>query len=251
MARYGKPLPGALIDPGHRLSSALMGCWLFNEMEGTTLRDISLNSNHATLNNLEHQWVGSPDGGSVLFKGTGSNNNITSAKTPQGTSITLTAWIWHTGSPEGHIIEYTPLQTYINTSDVLKFYGGSAYTSTEPTIPRNTWVHVAFTGSSSGHFIWVNGRLASESSNSSGLSSPSSVIYIGKWSAGTDTFNGKISNCRIYHRVLSADEIFWLYREPFVGIVNSSDRRKYFISATRLPKPMLVTRQSNVTASYI
>jgi hypothetical protein len=204
------------------LSSGLTGYWPFDGSDVTDkIYDRSGNANDAT-------FVGGATSTSKVigrigqgFKFTnGVNQYVLTPLTPSGTVRTISAWVYNngvSGGAEEHVAEYAPLQLWIDSSDVLRFYSGSVYTATVPSVPRNTWTHVVAVCSSVGHFIYVNGQLASESNNASTCSTASGPLYIGRWAGGgatgNEVFNGTIDDVRVYDRALSAAEINQLYKE--------------------------------------
>jgi hypothetical protein len=93
-------------------------------------------------------------------------------------------------------------------------------TSTHP-VDGSEFVHFAGTWRAGNGRIYVNGKQeASESSSSGSLSfvNDSQPVGIGGTYEGSNyyyCFSGKIEYVFVYNRVLSAEEIRWLYRQPF------------------------------------
>jgi hypothetical protein len=93
-------------------------------------------------------------------------------------------------------------------------------TSTHP-VDGSEFVHVAGTWRAGNGRIYVNGKQeASESSSSGSLSfvNDSQPVGIGGTYEGSNyyyCFSGKIEYVFVYNRVLSAEEIRWLYHKPF------------------------------------
>lgn len=176
-----KPKPGVRLNPFHPLSKGLVGCWLFNEGAGGTVRDISGNNNHGTLNNMDPaaDWVGTIHGSGLAFDG--SDDNITIANSailnPPG-DMTLSLWIRFNSLPSvtGNIatIIYkahgsSPYQSYkisFSTTNKPSFYWvNTASTQFEAeylgdALLVNTWYHIIGILSGTSMDLYINGSNA-------------------------------------------------------------------------------------------
>jgi hypothetical protein len=111
-----------------------------------------------------------------------------------------------TDTPNGYII------FWLSTTGTINFdWGGIAYRwNTGFSPPLNTWTFLAFTRSSSGRRLYVNGFLYSSTTSTGGSPASGSVLRI-----GMDTvtprywFRGYIAQVLIYTRDLSDSEIQW------------------------------------------
>lgn len=95
--------------------------------------------------------------------------------------------------------------------------------------------------------IYKNGRELSYSAQinpaGSRVSETAKALMIGNDSLSDRTWDGNISDVRLYNRALSASEIRWLYTEPYANVVQPVYRR-YFIptaAEVRIP-PVLVVQ---------
>jgi len=75
---FMKPPPSARLIRGHRLAQGLIGCWLFNEDDGSQVFDLSRNENYGTL--VDVSWAFGKYGSGIYFPGI-SGDNIQLAKT--------------------------------------------------------------------------------------------------------------------------------------------------------------------------
>jgi prepilin-type N-terminal cleavage/methylation domain-containing protein len=205
------------LEPLDYGDTSLVGYWTFDEDTGTVAYDYS-GGNHAGT------WKGTPAGnngtyytggkvGSYAGYFDGSTNYVTTSYTPTSKLVTISAWIYDPGTKtsERHIAEYSPFQIYI-TGHTLFFYGGSGLTiSASPSISTGTWHYVDFVGTSVGHFIYVDGALASDPNNTSPSGAPSSKLFIGEYYNSGLTWSGNIDDIRLYNRALSAAEIQAMY----------------------------------------
>ena len=206
------------LEPLDYGDTSLVGYWTFDEGTGTVAYDYS-GSNHAGT------WKGTPAGndgtyyaggkvGSYAGYFDGSTNYVTTNYTPSGNVMTISAWIYvpYVNSTERHLAEYSPLQIYLYTNNTLHFYGGAGLTiSASSSISTGTWHYVDFVGTSVGHFIYVDGVLASDANNTSPLGAPSSKLFIGEYFNSGYTWSGNIDDVRIYNRALSTAEIQAMY----------------------------------------
>ena len=210
---------GANVNVGSKsakgLSDGLVGYWKFDEGVGTTSADSSGNSNLATFaaGTSAPIWNSGKFGIGTSFDGNDDYVSTNLDISTNDTNLTMSAWIYWSGDNiEGHIVEANTMQFFINSSNVLQFYSGTAYTTTQPTIATNVWTHVVAVCNSIGHFIYVNGTLASESTNANTCSITGTTTFIGNY-FGTKSyaFNGSLDEVRIYNRALSSDDVKALY----------------------------------------
>jgi hypothetical protein len=81
------------------------------------------------------------------------------------TNFTFSGWLKvNANSVEQHIIESAPYQIFV-ASGVVRFYSGGAYTATSPAFSAGVWHYVTFVGNATGHFIYLDGALGSEPTN--------------------------------------------------------------------------------------
>ena len=66
-----KPSLGIQINHGHPLARKLVSCWLFNEMGGSQLSDISVRNNDGVLTDMDPptDWIGGLHGSALDFDG--------------------------------------------------------------------------------------------------------------------------------------------------------------------------------------
>lgn len=89
------------------------------------------------------------------------------------------------------------------------------------------WIHAVGTWSQNDGRVYVNGELEQSESSSGGnlkfVNDSQPVGIGGTYEGGTYYYpwNGKIDYVLVYNRVLSVEQIKWLYREPFAMFENS------------------------------
>ena len=98
------------------------------------------------------------------------------------------------------------------TNTGFRFDDGSMWTVSY-TWPKNTWVHICFTRSTSGKKIYVNGNLVASTNAVGNLSSINSTarIWQDQYSSNLYYIKGNVSDYRIYCTALSAEDIKELY----------------------------------------
>lgn len=156
--------------------------------------------------------------------------------------FTLSTWIYADSlgeSNSGRIIDNG--QTYIRlltSSGRFKLnYSGNNGTnsqSTDSDLGFSEWHHIAVSREGTLYSVYFNGIFVG--SKSSINTTAGSNLIIGNTADQSKTFNGKISDVRIYDRVLSSDEISTLYRsyrpQGSTGDLNKGLIAHYPLSST-------------------
>jgi hypothetical protein len=176
-------------------------------------------------------------GGSLVFNG--SNQYATTGNNFMGTLTTFTV---------SHFIKLSANQTsktiFSNfnqfngggwvtgisdsTTNVIKFYLGSATLHSTTALTNGVWYCVTVTYDNGSPKIYINGSLDASSSNTIVFSTPGNND-IGRLSSGGQYFNGNIAQVSIYNRALSAAEI----------TQNYNALKSRYISAPSIPTPTL------------
>ena len=207
-----KPFRGMQLNKCHPLSKGLVACYLFNEMTGETVFDLSGNNNNGTLENGVAWGSGGLD-----FDGVDDYVDTTSLNIAVGETITLEFWgkPHHlrtggdiglmVGSAYGFGVDATFDSTFIMKAGVGNYYG------TTDAVLDDIRYHFIAVVSSTSTTVYLNGRnhITHAVGHSGG------TVLIGKRDTNVQYFNGSIDSVRIYNRALSAEEIAWLYREPY------------------------------------
>ncbi len=191
---------------------------------GTTWRDLSGNNNNGTLTNGPTFNAGNM--GSILFDGvddyvenTSPNLGITG-----NASVTLSCWFYFTGGSNTYVLlAYgngpDALDTFaltVNTgySVTFSFNGGSYVGSNQNVITTNTWYNLVGTKTpgaiNTTTKLYLNGsEISIVFASTDTPNVVSRVIRVGRWVADAYPyyFQGRVANCLIYNRALSATEI--------------------------------------------
>jgi hypothetical protein len=222
-----KPPPGTQLNYSHPLSVGLVGCWLFNEGAGTTALDSSGQGNHGTLTNFSNPptatsgWCAGPNGGALAYP-VAANSACCMAKMPVGLVLPLTycfRCIPTIVSGDGNQHVYINLgrggdhvECAIGSNQVHVYNGSFLYQTGTVSIGSSYLIAVVINANGNGS-IWVNNKAASGAIGTAALGS---FICIGNLSdSGGYCANGNISDVMIWNRALSAQEVSWLYAEPY------------------------------------
>jgi hypothetical protein len=222
-----KPIRGMQLNRTHPLSRGLVACYIFNEVTGETVFDLSGYGNNGTLEN----GVVWSDGGLVFDGNNGYVDLGNESSLKPSLPITISLWV--------ELNELSDFRWIFRNDDDVNYYGvwlaktannfqvsyldggapGSAgRRSKQGTTPlsANTWYHVAAViRGATDMSIYVNGVDDEGTYSGTGgeLVYSSSSGSIGK--SIDSYFNGSIRSVNIYNQAKSADEITWLYREPY------------------------------------
>tara|TARA_Y100000310_G_scaffold284177_1_gene306796 strand:+ start:6376 stop:8040 length:1665 start_codon:yes stop_codon:yes gene_type:complete len=208
----------------------LVGYWNFD----STFDDKSGNDNHGTEMG-DASLVSGKYGNAVSLDGSGDYVDIgTSPVFDIDEEVTLEAWVKPANPAHGWdgIISKpdTPAGKRIyglflrGGQDLFRFGVTNAadnFGFLEAGIPSyNSWYHVVGIYNGTVRTLYVNGALASESSDLSGLIkvNSSEPVKIGRWDGATNTdFEGLIDEVRIWNKSLSQGEIQGLMQGPSCG----------------------------------
>jgi hypothetical protein len=193
---------------------------------GETLRDVSGNGNHGTLNNMDAatDWVATSKGLALDFDGSddyitcGSIGDSAQTITVWAKSATTNwnqyGWISSSRTPNGHIIHPNVGSKQV---DMFVLSDNSLFTNVGSATPSDItkWhQYTLTTNGSNEHLTYLDGDLVDNSSASISRTVP---VSTGTWFLGRDSNSlsrygyGKISNVSIYNRALSPTEIKQLY----------------------------------------
>jgi Concanavalin A-like lectin/glucanases superfamily len=229
-----KPLRGSQVNWSHPLARGLAGCWLLNEVTGEIVADQGLRRQHGSFqySTIAPAWKPAEHGSCLEF---GSERYLACRSGKFGWDVTnelsVVAYANPAASQSSTIFARS---AFVRPVRLAGYSGGKirwwVYTngtncniiSTSAHATDGTeWIHVVGTWKQHDGRIYVNGRLeTSESSSSGNLSfvSDSQPVGIGgTYEGGSyyECWTGGIEYVLVYSRALSPAEVQWLYREPF------------------------------------
>jgi len=229
---YEKPMYGVLLNPYHPLSHGLVGCWLFNESGGNNIFDLSGYGNHGTLGGGTAgycpSWVVGKFGSALDFDGSNDYTDCGNDTSLDLTHFTIDLW----AHPTIHDSKYRVVIAKAKTSAdydgfLVEDYDGSLrvyITSASYQInyvnfwTLNEWQHFALTYDGDVVTAYKNGVKKTDASIGLKNLVTTEHLVIGTRAPSLITdrcFAGHIDIVRIYNRVLSPEEIWQLYTDPF------------------------------------
>ena len=215
------------------LVADLIGYWRLNDAPGSaTAHDSSLWANDGTLVGLDAAtaWAaGGPEGGALSVQGNGYVNVPDSASIDSITEqVTVAAWIFLT-APVTTGSYATAISRQIGTGYGQHYHlsvndqnqailfittpmAGQVVIGGPPTVPQQTWVHLAGTYDGSQARLYVNGAEVVNAAVTGPFATETNpVILSGNGNTDTHTISefvpGQLDQVMLYRRALGADEI--------------------------------------------
>ena len=231
MSKVVKPPYWKKINFSHPLARGLVGCWLFNEGIGNTVNDLSGNNNHGIVSGAT--WASGKHGSALLFNGATDYVKVTYSDSlgPRGIRFSIACWIYpmgYGGAGYGRVVDMTGGDSDKNFMIImssiypsqLRFYFRSGH-QLLTLLQLNSWNMCVFTYDD----VSILGKAKVESYihgvnytyylHNAGINPAEADFYIGNNLGGARGFDGYISDIRFYNCILSAEEVAWLYREPY------------------------------------
>ncbi len=210
------------------ITDGLIGYWRFDETNGLSAADSTVNANHGALNNFpanNSQWVAGRIGGALTFRGPGLNDYVRVPNYPKSTAaMSASAWVWADARPvwasivknwssAGGQFHFGLQDSGGDLNNFLWTSGGQPNTRENLPIPLGSWQHVAFTADGATLRIYRNGAAVGSAAYSGNLlTTPVAALGIGVKlnDAGTaaDTgapgyWQGKLDDLGLWNRALS------------------------------------------------
>jgi hypothetical protein len=199
---------------GPSSGARLIAAYGFNEGAGSTVSDASGTGNNGTAANASWTTAGK-FGGALVFNGTSSRVTVNDSATLRLTSaMTLEAWVYPTNTnatwrdviykgDDNYYLEATSPQSG-------RVGAGGTFLSAPmygPTLPANTWTHLALTYDRVTLRLYVNGTQVTSVAASAPLATSANPLQIGGDNLYGQFFAGRIDEVRIYDGALSASQI--------------------------------------------
>jgi len=192
----------------------LVAAYGFNEGSGSSVADLSGNSNEGTLTSGVSWATQGKFGNALVFNGSGGRVDIADAASLRLTgTMTLEAWVKPaTVSSSWRDVIYKGNDNYylLATTSQAGLPGGRAGANQvfgTSALPTNTWTHLAVTYDKATLRLYVNGVLASSVAYTGSIPTSTYPLQIGGDSIYGQYFQGVIDEVRVYNRALSQSEI--------------------------------------------
>ncbi|MFZ9741626.1 MAG: LamG domain-containing protein [Candidatus Nanopelagicaceae bacterium] len=180
---------------------------------GTTWTDLSGCGNNGTL--VNSPTYSSANGGSIVFDGSDDNVDVSDSSSLNFTDvISLSCWFNFTALPNNELglfrknnqwqlglFNSNTIRCLIGTNGTT---GWTAGNDVSYTFSTNTWYNMVMTYNGSNMLIYVNNSLVKTATVTGSIVTNTNKVQVGYH---TVVLNGKISNCSIYNRALTASEI--------------------------------------------
>jgi hypothetical protein len=263
---YNKPPKGSGLDEGHPLASGLILCSLFNEGVGApTAFDTTRLHNNGTLRTVD--WVVGQRGWALNFDHVWDTNDIVDygvmLETEAQSELTVVVSCrWDATADPG-----TPIAKFTGWENgwAIRFYtdghiqyrvsaassNSDGYTGTG-LVSIDTWYQAAlvFDGGGSANSDKLKGYLDGVAQSLSYNNTVPTATHSGQadnlilgaevdpWGSN---FDGKIDYMAVWNRALDAQEIAWLYDQPYAFIRTPAPRRWFWDDGAAPPLSLNVT----------
>jgi hypothetical protein len=193
---------------------------------GTTWTDRSASGYDGTLTNMDASNFSTDNGGSLTFDGANDMVDVDSPPVITGSSATYLLWVkansvYSWMSPCGYVTsafdDYRFIFRRTNAGLIQTFVRRSSNISFSATTPSGfswyDWNHFAIVADGSLSQTYVNGSLLASNNSGSGDLNFGTTFTLGNQDlrSGGSTWNGGISNVKLYNRALSAKEVLQNY----------------------------------------
>lgn len=227
-----KPTRGTLIRLSHPLVRGLAGCWLFAEGTGKVAADLGFYRQHGSFYGGSPLWTPGRHGYCLQFDGTDECIDCGTGKFGWDLTneLSVVALVNHGASQTNTIFARSAFvrpvrlfgqnggkflwRVFTDTENDCTLYSTSSHAT-----DGSEWIHVAGTWKPYGGHLYINSVLEASDTATYGnlnLVENQFVGIGGTYESGfIGCWNGTIEYVFIYNRALSAEEIQWLYREPF------------------------------------
>ncbi len=224
--------PPPMQDQMTLTTDGLVGAWLFDEEQGTTVADSSGNALHGEVSIGTPKWVEGKLNGAMEFSGS-EMVTVPDNDALDLTSFTIAAWIktpvttgkWRviatkeTRNPTGrnygifgHIANGSIHYSF--TSDGWKSYDSST------NITDGTWHHVAATYLRPYFRLYIDGKLDAEGVTDAVPETNDGPLYIGGYDVADFWMTGTIDEVVLYNRALNEAEIGELIENGIVSVIS-------------------------------
>jgi hypothetical protein len=217
-------------------NAGLVAAYGFEEASGTQVIDASGNANHGTISGATRVTPSPKHFGKALsFDGTSAWITVNDSDSLDLTnSMTVEAWAYPTAAMSSwrslvlkEASGFGAYHFYANSdvgrpSTVISVSGAEKELTAGPTLPINTWTHLAATYNGSTQNLYVNGALVGSRPQSGGIDVSDGKLRIGGNAVWGEYFTGYIDEVRIYSRALTQSEIQADSKSAVVGLVVSS-----------------------------
>ncbi len=269
-SQHQQPVRGRQISRTHPLARGLIGYWPFNDGTGLKSWDYSGNDNQGTLKGTAPVWAAGRRGWAINFPGTNERVNCGNGAPLDDLGNGDFSISFRMKSKDAVPLNYGALFTKTQNSDNrFELYSvgtdsqfafilvkGGVYQdyvfSFNLDIFDGTLRHivVAINRTTDKILCYVDTVKDATELNIDTLPadiSNTGNVILGSRSGGFNPYEGILDECRIYDRVLTQEEISWLYREPGILFESYLPGRFLYVSKRGLLSATFIHKKPNMT----
>lgn len=243
-----KPPVGFVLDYGNPISQGVVLRLLMNEGGGTRLNDASGRNHTAVQTGTGSSWKPGKFGCSMLYPGTNNNCSVVSNSNDlRPSKITIISWIYRTSTAADQnalVLPFANVSAPSFISYSLKPYevsnatavmeigvsGDIAKQGIEAYIKNNVWQQWAMTADGTTWKGYIDGVQVFSVSAAGPVYSGTDDLYVGTGTQTINPFLGGMDNITIANRILTPQEIAYLFTNPFADIL--APRRRIISQVT-------------------
>jgi hypothetical protein len=189
----------------------------FDTTVNSSPTDISGRGNHGTFNGTNMNYSSADK--AFVFNGTNDYIEGTQSTISGNNPYSFSVWVKPDSHPSSGFVGVFEMGTrsgddsiglYFDTGNIIHLAYGNNLATTTPT-PVGNWTHIIGTYTSGDRKVYANGVLLGQDTYS-GLTLAGTKLVVGANSAGTQNFDGQISNFKLYSVALEPSEVQKLYR---------------------------------------
>jgi hypothetical protein len=253
---------GLQLNKTHSLARGLIACWLFNELTGNKVCDLSSTGANGSLQG-NPAWAAGKFSGCLDFNGTSDYIDIgTFSKLNNATAFTFSFWFKpHQINFSGHqgIIGFGPSDQRVpwiwgrNDTDKISVQfetttGGTGDGNLDiPNIVQDIWQHICITWDGKIDTGYLDAIIKDADTTEGSILGDSTATNYLAYASNIAKFDGQIDHIMAWNRCLSADEVVLLYREPFCMLGQAKNPAVLFVPTINLAG--ISTAQSTISAT--
>jgi hypothetical protein len=239
-----KPFRGIQINKAHPLSRGLVGGWVFNEGGGNKVFDLSGNGNSGTLSGPD--WQSDEMGFALDFNGSSDYVSLPNELVANINTYTVAFWFKSTETGTGNIIYSETDVSDGNPRMFLTLEGNSGFEfshrddatseasiTTATTYNDDEWHFAVGLRKAANDWELIIDDVSKGTDSTSVAATTVERYEIGARRSTTDLyFGGQINGGFIYNRVLTTDEIRWIYSEPYAMFERPRRATYFYVEVT-------------------
>lgn len=257
-----QPPPGTPLNWGHPLTRGLLGCWLFNDGAGQRVTDYCPAGHHLTFSNTRPFWREGRFGGrfhrsvGMAASGTGLVRNPAIRQEillpPQisvefwftaTTATTTNGYFFLIATSAGGFPKIRVMKNGAGTELYSQFYltSGSVDSTGVKNVLDGKLHHYVGTYNQIECRTYVDGRLDGTITAGTLASSTSAAteLHFGGYATGTNLTDATYYKASYWGRSVTADEVRWLYENPFCMFAPYPRRASYDVPGAAVGQPMI------------